>query len=828
MFKNSSISSRVTACTGLFVVLAIALGAAGIYGINAGSKNLDLLYQNRAAPIQRLQEIKQLILQNRIAVQDPVSLTSLEMIGTGASVAFRLDPNVVAYSTQEVEKNLVEIARLRDAFVASDLNESEKTLTEAFKEDHAGYVRDGIQPALTALRNGSPDEAKRIILTRVRPLYDLVRQDIDRLIEQESAQAQTGYVAGADQMRHLIVLISAVLAAGLFLVIMAARDLSRAVVQPLGRLKSLLHEMAEGFFEGETNGAHYEVEFASIFDSIKLLRQRIQGGSPGGTGNAHTAQLALLALDRVSSYVMISDQDQKIVYVNKSLIDWFTPHEAEIRKDIPPFYLNRLVGSNADIFHKAPDRVRKMLATATEPMNSSVSIGGRHFKIKVFPLFNESKERLGSCVQWSDITERVEFENIIEVGFASVVRGAAKGDFTQRVMDMEKYGPVMEKLGTTVNELIATTGAWLDVFAGSLRALAAGDLTNELSDEGENVGVFTTMLRDNNETVKQMSRTLRTIRHTADTIKSAATEIAAGNVDLSQRTEQQAASLEETASSMEELASTVKQNAENARQANQLAEAASAVAIKGGDVVGEVVSTMNSIQESSRKVVDIISVIDGIAFQTNILALNAAVEAARAGEQGRGFAVVASEVRNLAQRSAAAAKEIKQLISDSFEKVESGNRQVEDAGRTMKEIVTSVRRVTDIMSEISAASAEQSAGIDQVNLAITQMDEVTQQNAALVEQAAAAAESLEEQSRELTDRLTVFKLTQVADEVSTVRTAAPVRTARPVAKPMVSATTAPVAKPQRVAARPPAKPVKPVSSASSPAASGNDDDWHEF
>ena len=251
---------------------------------------------------------------------------------------------------------------------------------------------------------------------------------------------------------------------------------------------------------------------------------------------------------------------------------------------------------------------------------------------------------------------------------------------------------------------------------------------------------------------------LKDVHTSLGSVATAAREIAAGNADLSQRTEEQASSLEETASSMEELTSTVHQNADNAKQANQLAAGASAVAVKGGAVVGEVVHTMTSINESSKKIVDIISVIDGIAFQTNILALNAAVEAARAGEQGRGFAVVASEVRSLAQRSAAAAKEIKSLITDSVSKVENGTKLVDEAGSTMSEIVSSVKRVTDIMSEISAASQEQSSGIEQVSLAVTHMDEVTQQNAALVEQVAASTESLAGQMTVVSDALGAFQL----------------------------------------------------------------------
>jgi methyl-accepting chemotaxis protein len=260
-------------------------------------------------------------------------------------------------------------------------------------------------------------------------------------------------------------------------------------------------------------------------------------------------------------------------------------------------------------------------------------------------------------------------------------------------------------------------------------------------------------------------RIVSDVRSGTDTIATASSQIASGNLDLSSRTEEQASSLEETASSMEELTSTVKQNAENARQANQLAASAAEVAQRGGAVVSDVVQTMASIDESSKKIVDIIGVIDGIAFQTNILALNAAVEAARAGEQGRGFAVVASEVRNLAQRSASAAKEIKQLIDDSVGKVEAGTRLVGQAGSTMDEVVASIRRVTAIVGEISNASVEQTHGIEQINLAIAQMDHVTQQNAALVEQAAAAAGSMQEQAGKLAEAVSIFKLDETTPQL---------------------------------------------------------------
>ncbi len=351
--------------------------------------------------------------------------------------------------------------------------------------------------------------------------------------------------------------------------------------------------------------------------------------------------------------------------------------------------------------------------------------------------------------------------------------------------------------------------------------VAAGQLDSNVQVEGKDE--ISELLQALKEMDDSLLKIVGEVREGTDAIATASAEIASGNADLSSRTESQASSLEETASSMEELTDTVRQNAENARQANQLVVSASEFAAKGGKVVGQVVTTMGSIKDSSRKIVDIIGVIDGIAFQTNILALNAAVEAARAGEQGRGFAVVAAEVRNLAQRSAGAAKEIKALIGDSVEKVDIGSKLVDEAGKTMDEMVTSVKHVADIMSEITAASQEQSAGIGEVNQAITQMDEMTQQNAALVEQAAAAAESMQEQSAMLAQAVSVFKLGD--NDTSTTHRKAPQATAAPERRPVAAAPSRSTA-----VATTRSSPINaPTTGKPSPVvAGGTTDEWEEF
>ena len=344
-------------------------------------------------------------------------------------------------------------------------------------------------------------------------------------------------------------------------------------------------------------------------------------------------------------------------------------------------------------------------------------------------------------------------------------------------MSLDGKSGFFESLANGINQLLDTCQVGFNDVIRVLGALAQGDLTQRM--DAEYSGTFAELKHNLNQTIDSLGDMVVSIKSASDDINSAASDISAGSEDLSSRTEEQAASLEETASSMEELTSTVKQNADNAKQANQLAIGASDVATKGGAVVGDVVTRMSEITESSKKIEDIISVIEGIAFQTNILALNAAVEAARAGEQGRGFAVVASEVRSLAQRSSSAAKEIKSLISNSVERIEDGSKLVEQAGTTMEEIVTAVKRVTDIMAEISAASQEQSSGIEQINQTVAQMDDATQQNAALVEQSSASAKSMLEQGSELASQVARFRIS-MEDRENAIVVSEPVkREARP-------------------------------------------------
>jgi len=458
------------------------------------------------------------------------------------------------------------------------------------------------------------------------------------------------------------------------------------------------------------------------------------------------------AVEGMTTNLMMANEDGVIVYVNPSLKIMLQRRESDIRNVLPAFNMQTLVGSNIDIFHRDPSHQRRILAdTSRFPIQTTIKVADLSFTLTAIALKDSKGKNLGTAVQWVDITDERGAQEQIE----NLIGAATNGDLSVRI-DASRYQGFSKSIGEGVNGLMDAIVTPIDEAMSVVKALAKGDLS--LSMSGDYHGQFAELSGAINDSMNNLRSMVEEIRSASNNVFSAAREIAQGNDDLSQRTESQASSLEETASAMEQLTSTVQANAKSATEATEKANGVMTKASNGGEVVKNAVSAMDEITRSSKKIADIIGVIDEIAFQTNLLALNAAVEAARAGEQGRGFAVVAAEVRNLAQRSASAAKEIKELINDSVDAVQKGTRLVDDTGHTFDELVAAVQEVVAMVSSIDDASREQSSGITEVGKAVSQMDEMTQQNAALVEEASASSKSMEEQAQSLLQQISFFRL----------------------------------------------------------------------
>ena len=722
-FQNLSITRKLVLAFCSTGLLTLLLALFAVWRMNVADSQIEQVNNNWMPAVQQLGEMRAQLGEFRTFEQ-----AQLNYQGDTAQLA--------DYDKRMADtRKLIEAAEKAYDDIEADYSADELALYNKMKELRAGYfhAHERIAAAIAAddfataasISSGDSRKLRRALFDQLKQLS---QYNQDQLTKQtvQSQQAHDRSVAA--------ILIG--LAVALLLAAALGWAIIRAIMVPLADAVRVADDVAAGKLDRRIDTARRD-EVGKLLQSMQRMQTQLQAviGAQREMARQHDAGMISHRMDETS---FPGDYG---VMVKES---------------------NALVNSHIQLILSALEIIKRYA-------NGDLSV---------------DIERLpGEKAVMTDAVDAVKTSlSAINSEIKHLAGAAAQGDFSVRG-DAAAYQHDFRDMVSSLNQLMETTDGNLSELSKLLQAIARGDLTVRM--QGDFHGVFADMRDDANATVGQLTDIVGRIQHAASSINLAATEIATGNSDLSRRTEQQAANLEETAASMEELTSTVRQNAEHARQANQLAIGAHGVASQGGTVVGQVVTTMSAIEASSKKIADIISVIDGIAFQTNILALNAAVEAARAGEQGRGFAVVASEVRTLAQRSAAAAKEIKGLIDDSVGKVGEGSVLVQQAGTTMDEIVTSVQRVTDIMAEISAASQEQSAGIDQVNQTVMQMDETTQQNAALVEEATAAARSMEDQATQLTEAVAVFRIAADDARKSSGKTAAsavaPRQRLRPVA-----------------------------------------------
>ncbi|MGB4497495.1 MAG: methyl-accepting chemotaxis protein [Methylococcaceae bacterium] len=748
--KNLSVRQRIATVIGMLSLVILVIGSLGVQRIMDSNENLRSVYEDRTIPMNQIANIQQLLMSNRILL-------------TAAIAEKKLD--VIEKNTAKVEKNIEQISQIWTTYTANNLTVEEKALAEPFAIDRKAFVSEGLKPTIAALRANDLTTAEQLITQKVRPLYEPVSEGIQSLLNLQMDVSKMTYESAQNKFYDTLkIMIGLIVGSFIFAILMGA-TLYRAIVRPLNLTADLIIRGDNKSLVDSKTGAK---EITNVLDAFKTSQVKNSFNEAEAKREADENLRIKIGLDSVTTSVLIADSERTIIYANKAAEKLFRDAESKIQQDLPAFSVNNMIGKSIDAFHKNPQHQITILQNLQTPLVTQTTIGGVEIQITVSPVINKQGENLGTVAEIKDRTVEIAIEQEV----AAVIHATSRGDFSKRIDEKGKQDFFL-LLSHGMNSLVQTCSDSLNEIVVVLNALSHGDLTQTISGDYE--GTFGQLKEDTNLTVESLKNIVQQIQDATENISTGSKEIASGNNDLSHRTEQQAASLEETASSMEELTSTVKHNAENAKDANKLAVDASKIAERGVEVVNQVVQTMADINDSSRKIGDIISVIDDIAFQTNILALNAAVEAARAGEQGKGFAVVATEVRNLAQRAATAAGEIKNLISDSVTKVVGGTKLVTHAGETMEEIVFSIHGVTTKMSEITAASTEQSQGIEQVNKAVGQMDEVTQQNAALVEESAAAAETLEDQARNLMVAVGHFK-------VGNMQRNTPVKVAPPIVK----------------------------------------------
>jgi methyl-accepting chemotaxis protein len=713
----------------------------------------------------------------KITLVDDWSMRVSEVMRHTRNMLILDDKAKIQGEIDNVKKSLETRKQLAESLSASAHTADEQTLLQEILNARAANIPNEEQ-FLREIEAGQLKEAKATLIEHARPTQLAMMAALDKMAQYQRAQAKAQTdVLSADYRQSRTALL-AICALAIAVAAALGFLLIRAIRNPLRQAVEVLSEIERGHYDTPVvvNSQDETGRVLLALEAMqKSLKERTEREQVVATENARVRQ----ALDRVSAGTMLADPDGKIIYTNDAATNILRSRVSEIRRQLPHFDPDRILNSSFDTFHKVPSHQRNVLANLRGTHTTDMKLGGASLRIVANPVVDAAGKRLGTVVEWFDRTQEVAIEEEVQATIAK----ALDGDLTARIPETGKTG-FFANLSSGMNKVLDNT-------ANIVRALSGA----------------------------------------ATQVQAAAEEISRGNANLSQRTEEQASSLEETASSMEEMTSSVKATADNSAQARQLAVAARDQADNGRQVVQSAIEAMSAINGSSKKIADIIGVIDEIAFQTNLLALNAAVEAARAGEQGRGFAVVATEVRNLAGRSATAAKEIKALIGDSVTKVDEGSKLVDQSGRALGEISTAVKRVTDVVAEMAAATEEQASGIEQVNRAVMSMDEVTQQNAALVEEAAAASETIVDQARELNAIVGKFRLGEApvgADAApATRRTPAPPRQTHPASASAVE---------RRGASRPWSKKAAPGDATAQPAvkagrvaaANGNDAEWTDF
>ncbi|RFC37821.1 MAG: Methyl-accepting chemotaxis protein [Candidatus Nitrotoga sp. SPKER] len=711
MFKNMKIGMRLGFGFGLVLILLIIIASIAITRLSQLNEMLDLVISDRNIKVAMIADIKNET--NKIAI----AMRNM-MLTDKRDDQLKQEDKII-----EARKKIQEYVDKLQKLIALPKG---KEMLQHILDDRAKYI-DSQKNLITMVKDGKKDESRAFMTNVLRPILEAYQANLNTLNDFQVELVRTTAKEATENYNFARNLMLALATIALGLAAGIAYWVTRSITNPLNEAVSVSNQLAKGELNVKVN-VNSKDETGQLLAAMQIMADNIRSNVEEAAKIANENLRIKIALDSVSTNVMIADNDRNIIYANAAVVSMLSNAEADMRKVLPNFSAARLIGSNIDQFHKNPSHQKHLLATFNSNHKAQITVGARIFALSANPVLNKNGERLGSVVEWNDRTLEVAIEN--EIG--SIVEGAVNGNFTLRVLEEGKTG-FFAKISTDVNQLMATSEEGLNDVLRVLAALAQGDLTKTI--EKEYGGTFGELKVASNEVVEKLSHIVTDVISSTDALLQASEQVSATSQSLSQAASEQAASVEETSASIEQMSASISQNTENAKVTDGMASKAAKEATEGGEAVGQTVSAMKEIAKK-------ISIIDDIAYQTNLLALNAAIEAARAGEHGKGFAVVAAEVRKLAERSQVAAQEIGELASSSV-------GMAEKAGNLLDEMVPSISKTSDLVQEISAASEEQSSGVHQINNAMGQLNQMTQQNASASEELAATAEEMNGQADQL-------------------------------------------------------------------------------
>ena len=769
ILKNLSVAGKTYLISTVFILGMVCIGLTSAVLMNGIEHEMIEIAEEDVPLIRALTKVTVNSLEQAILVEKilPSHQDVDETKAYHSDFSSRADKNRLAFAEAlDLTGKAEQLAATPEAL--AKLQEVGRQV-EVIRRDYEGYVRKAESIFAKAEAGQKISVAERDEIEKIQKNIDHTIEDELFKVEEFAAKAALRAEAHGKNVIWAIIVVSVIASV---LGVFACWLLIRAVAQPLRTMSGTISEMAKG--------NEVEVPCLGNGDELGVLARSLDQVLQKGLEAARLRQ----ALDRCTTMVMVANRRDEIVYVNPSLRDHLRRYESAISADVPGFSSGQLMGGNVDIFRNSPTHSLGIDGSLHTSKAMDLKIGGRRLHANINPVLNEDGTFLGTVVEWDDNTDDLTMRDSID----QVVGAVGQGDFEARI-DVANVGEDHRRVAEGMNTFAKLVDDSTRDLARILGALAEGDLTQRIETSYQ--GRFGELKESANKTADQLASIVAQIQSSAGELTNASSEIMSGTEDLSQRTEQAAANLQETAASTEEMSATVKQNADNAKNASGLASVADQSAKTGGQVVEQAVTAMAGIESSAQKITDIIGVIDEIAFQTNLLALNASVEAARAGEAGKGFAVVAQEVRQLAQRSAQAASDIKTVINDSNGQVKDGVQLVNQAGEALTEIVGSIGKVAEIVQEIASASEEQSVGVQEINKSIASMDEMTQQNSALVEENSASTRVLGEQSGKLNELMEFFKIkggaALVPSRPKASGRATPARTASRTPAPMAKA-----------------------------------------